>query len=104
MGNSVVQRSIQPPHICGEMPLSNLRKERLGILPNYDAGAQKWVSVERTYQDFAPYEADGDGMLGNRHAKNYNVRLANIYFFHPFEEWESSDATTMKLLNYITAH
>ena len=58
MGNSVVQRSIQPPHICGEMPLSNLRKKRLGILPNYDAGAQKWVSAERTYQDFAPWQME----------------------------------------------
>lgn len=48
MGNSVVQRPLQPPYICGKMPLSNLWKERLGILPNYDAGAQKWVSAERT--------------------------------------------------------
>lgn len=48
--------------------------------------------------------ADGNEMLRSRHVKIYDVRLANIYFFHPFEEWESSDATTTKLLNYITAH
>ena len=44
MGDSTLQRSLQPPNLRGEMPLRDLRQDRHGILSNHDAGAQKRVS------------------------------------------------------------